>query len=308
MNRKVIAMLMIVCLALSSVAVAFAQSTGADMTAMDKLGATETVYYGSEQTGSLIDRTVKLEKDIYGAVNKDAIMDRIDRLYNYTNVSSPGSPSFLLKLNAAEWNLMHNVTTDPAKTRLENLEKTLSGSPYVGSFDMRITRLLHLAFTDGQVDVTQSSLAQDSLVKVKLLNQLSSKDSRAGDSFTFIASEDIFDNGVLIIPKGALGHGTVKAVDHAGNIGQDGKLLTSFDTLMGVDGTPIEVTLGDKAKQKTNTAAKVAGASVAGAILLGPIGLIGGAFVHGEDHVLTAGTELYIQTKSDTQLYGIRTK
>jgi hypothetical protein len=40
-------------------------------------------------------------------------------------------------------------------------------------------------------------------------------------------------------------------------------------------------------------------------VLLGPIGIIGGAFVHGKNIDLPEGTELYIQTKNDTTLYGL---
>ena len=50
-----------------------------------------------------------------------------------------------------------------------------------------------------------------------------------------------------------------------------------------------------------------AGASLAGIAVLGPVGIVAGAFVHGKDVRLPAGTELYIQTKADTTLYGVVT-
>ena len=51
--------------------------------------------------------------------------------------------------------------------------------------------------------------------------------------------------------------------------------------------------------------AMAAGASIAGMVLLGPIGIIGGAFVHGKNIDLPEGTEFYIQTSRDTVIYGI---
>ena len=53
--------------------------------------------------------------------------------------------------------------------------------------------------------------------------------------------------------------------------------------------------------------AMAAGASLAGMVLLGPIGIIGGVFIKGKNINLPAGTELYIQTKNETSLYGLST-
>ena len=53
--------------------------------------------------------------------------------------------------------------------------------------------------------------------------------------------------------------------------------------------------------------AMAAGASLAGMLLLGPIGIIGGVFVKGKNIDLPAGTELYIQTEKDESLYGVAT-
>ena len=50
-----------------------------------------------------------------------------------------------------------------------------------------------------------------------------------------------------------------------------------------------------------------AGASLAGMLVLGPIGIIGGAFVNGKNIDLPEGTELYIQTRNDEVIYAIPT-
>ena len=63
----------------------------------------------------------------------------------------------------------------------------------------------------------------------------------------------------------------------------------------------------EKAKKQMETVAMAAGASLAGIAVLGPVGIVAGAFVNGKNIDLKAGTELYIQTKADTTLYGIQT-
>jgi hypothetical protein len=306
MLRKIAAVVLFVCLSLTSAA--FAQGAGSDMTAFDKLSNMERIYYGTEQTGALVERTGRLERDIYGSVTKDPLMMKIDRLYNYTRITSLSNPSFVLKLNAVEWNLMHSITTQSGKNRIDNLEKTLTGNSEPGAFDARLNHLLKSAYSNNQIDVAEASVKQDSLIKIKLVTPLSSKDNRAGDSFTYVVGEDVFDNGILVIAQGACGQGTVRAVDHSGSFGRDAKLKLTFDTVEAVDGTVLATVLGDKAKAKTSSLATAAGASAAGMVILGPVGIIGGAFVHGHDVVMPADTELYIQQKNDAAVYGIKIK
>ena len=65
--------------------------------------------------------------------------------------------------------------------------------------------------------------------------------------------------------------------------------------------------MGEESKQEMQNMAMAAGASVAGMLLLGPIGIIGGAFVKGKNIDLPEGTELYIQTENEESLYGVAT-
>ncbi|HAK74612.1 MAG TPA: hypothetical protein DCP36_15610, partial [Sporomusaceae bacterium] len=63
-----------------------------------------------------------------------------------------------------------------------------------------------------------------------------------------------------------------------------------------------------KAKEETKSLAKAAGATVAGLIVLGPVGVVGGAFIRGKDVTIPAGAELYIQTKTEASVYGLKVK
>ena len=65
--------------------------------------------------------------------------------------------------------------------------------------------------------------------------------------------------------------------------------------------------IGEEAKKEMQHLAMAAGASLAGIAVLGPLGVVAGAFVHGKNVDLPAGTELYIQTKTDTTVYGVQT-
>ncbi len=307
MLRKLLICTMLVIFTVLSLAFA-APNTSQEMTVLDKTVAMEKIIYGAEQTGSLVERITKLEKDIYGQGSKEAIMARADKLYTYIKVNSAASPSFLVKLNAVEWSLSHEVTTQPAKPRIENIERTLVGNSTGGALDDRLTKLLKMAYSTGQPDVAGTTINKDTLVKIKIVSPLGSRTSRVGDEVVFQAAEDVYAGPVLVIPKGAQGIGKVEKVEQAKNFGRDAELKITFDSIDSVDGSTVSTFLGEKAKEETKSLAKAAGATVAGLAILGPIGVVGGAFVHGQEITIPAGTEMYIQTKTDTEVYGIQVK
>lgn len=283
----------------------FAQT--AELTIVDKTKAVEQVLYGTDQTGSLSERLTRLEKDIYGSESKEALMGKADKLYTYSKENTLTSPSLITRLNAVEWAISHNQTAVPAKQKLEQLEQLLIGAPAPGALDKRITKVSNIAFTQSP-EMSEVTLFQDTLVRIKMVTPLDTRQNREGDTFTFQASEDVYVNGVLVIAKGAVGEGKILKVQQARNFGRDAKLDLSFDTLQAFDGTEVQTFLGDKAKEETKSLAKAAGATVAGLIVLGPVGVVGGAFIHGKDVTIPAGAELYIQTKAEASVYGLKVK
>ena len=75
-KKKIVAIVTLVMLSLSMLAVpAMAQNTG-ELTVIGKLSVAERSIYGASQTGSLIDRITKLEQDLYGHETRDAVLPR----------------------------------------------------------------------------------------------------------------------------------------------------------------------------------------------------------------------------------------
>lgn len=304
MLRKITSLLVLTLLICSNMSWAFASVT-TEMAVVDKVVVAEKFFNGTEQTGALVERISKLEKDLWGKENTGSLVNRADKLYNYCLVTSEISPSFSIKMNAAEWSLTHGVTVQPIKTRIENLERVMIGNTSTGSYEERLSQLLKLAYTNGKPVVTKVTVNKDTLLKVKLVTPLNTRTSRSGDLVTFQVSEDMYVDGHLIIPKGAQGNGTVTKVESAKNFGRDAEIQIGFDTVVALDGSNIDTVLGEKAKMENKSLATAAGASVAGMVLLGPIGIVGGAFVHGKDIDIPAGAESYIQIKNQLELYGI---
>jgi len=279
-----------------------------DQTPLDKTATVEKLLYGSEQDGSLMDRIAKLEKDLFGIPGKEALMAKVDRIYTYVRESSPAAPSMVFKISSLEWSLTQSVSHGPLKPRLETLEKTVGGMVGIGSLDSRVSRLMSLTFSASKPQATQVTLNKDSLIKIRTITPLDSKLSKTGDAVDFEVMDDVYVSGMLVIAKGAKGTGKITKSEPAQNFGRDAKLEVSFDNVEAFDMTIVGTVLGDKAKEETRSLATAAGASVVGLILLGPIGVVGAAFVHGKNFTVPAGTQLYIQTQADVELVGLTVK
>jgi hypothetical protein len=307
MWRKFISLTILTLFICSNMGLVFANAVP-EKTVMDKVTAVEKFFYGTEMTGALVDRITTLEKDVYGKESKDPLLTKADTLYSSTYDNFIDQPSFLIKLNAIEWSLTHTVTVQPAKLRIENLERVLTGNIEAGSLNDRLMKLLKLAYANGEVVITNVTLSKDSLLKIKLTTPLDTRTSRQGDTVLFQAADDIYVDGHLVIPKGAQGKGTVNKVKGSKNFGRDAELQIGFDRVETIDGTAINTTLGEKAKEENKSLATAAGASLAGMVILGPVGIVGGAFVHGKEVTIPAGVEMYIQIKDETTSYGVQGK
>ena len=274
----------------------------------DQLSATEKAVYGTAQTGAIIDRINKLERDYYGSCKSNNLADRINNMYTQV-FNNNYSPSAIAQMNGVEWSLMHQVSMHPIGQRISDLETMLYGKPKEGTYYSRMLSLGSVAFGSSQqaIPLTHTLVPANTLIKIKLVTPLTSETMKAGDEVKYQIAEDVVYNGSMVFAAGGLGEGSVTSVTTAKNFGRDGKINVDFNQTQAFDGTMVDTFLGEKSKQEMKSEAMAAGASIAGMVILGPVGIIGGAFVKGKNINLPAGTELFIQTKSDITLYGVPT-
>ena len=305
MRKQLATLLLTFIFCFTTVVPAFAADSS--LPVADKISAMEKMLYGTEQTGSLIQRMDSLEDDVYGTLTSDSILNRVDNMYDYLEGSPEnGEASFATRLNVVEWKMNESMSGGPAKNRIEATEKLLYGQTQNGSLSGRLDGLLKLTgYGDGKVAVQQVTLPKDSVFKIAFTSELSTKMSRQGDVVRFKAADNLYVNDVLVLPKGATGIGEVKKVVQPGIFGKDGRIDINFTYIYGVDGTKIPVTVGELAKQKAESIAGAAGAAIGGMIILGPVGIVGGAFVKGNAVTIPVGCETFVQTAEDTSLQGV---
>ena len=301
--RKVCALFLTVMLLVSSVGMA---SAATPETVQAKLAAVEKDTYGTEQTGALLDRINKLEKDYDGSHRTGSMMARVDALYDeiYTNGSKP---SVLAQLNAIEWNIDHEVSMNSVEKRVADMEMTINGQTNEGTYKKRIQDLAAASFGTTDLPMVQINVPKNTLIKAALVDPVNTKNLKKGDAIRYKVAADVIVDGKLVFAKGEPGDGVVTKVKQARNFGRNAELEIDYKQTKSIDGTYVATFMGEEAKQEMKNLAMAAGASLAGIVILGPIGVIGGAFVKGKNIDLPEGTEFYIQTKDNTTMYGVAT-
>ncbi|WP_294159147.1 hypothetical protein [uncultured Selenomonas sp.] len=275
-------------------------------TVQAKLDMCETDTYGQPQTGAIMERINKLEKDYDGTHRTGSMMARTNAIYDsmYTNTSTP---SILAELNGIEWTIRHEVSATPVQTRITDMETEVSGKTSEGTYTKRIRALADFAFGANQLPIELTTVPANTLVKIALAEELTTKNVKKGDTVHFTVADDVIVDGRLIFAKGEPGTAVVEKVQQARNFGRNAKLELTDYKVKSMDGTIADAYVGEESEKEMKQLAMAAGASLAGIVLLGPIGIIGGAFVKGKDIDLPAGTEMYVQTSADESLFGVTT-
>jgi hypothetical protein len=129
-------------------------------------------------------------------------------------------------------------------------------------------------------------------VPLTFLAPVDSSTVKEGATIRFQVASDVLVGRTIVFLRGAPASGTVTDVSQPGIFGANARVHIAFVQATAVDGRPVRLSPLDITPQSItqvkNTGA-AAGSSVAGAILLGPVGLAAGALIHGNQVSLPAG-------------------
>ena len=271
---------------------------------LNKLAEAEEIIYGSFQEDAIINRIANLEKTIYDKKMTGSLIERSERIVNYV-LPTGDKPSLVFMINTLEWALTNNISNGQIHERLDRIEEMVFGQVQSGAMVDRIKRLLELSLPEGKIPVEKIVLPADTLMKIKLLDKISSLDSHVGDKVSFSIVNDIIVEGNMIIPANTRGYLRISSIDAAGKMGKDGDVKLSFSDIIAIDGSKIAVKIDEKSQNENRSKELAIGASVLGSIILGPVGLIAGFFVQGDEEEVPAGTELFVQTENSYEVYSL---
>lgn len=296
----------------AALAAALAQGVSAaePMTLTDRVDKLDTVVYGSVQNGPFLDRIGNLDTLIYGkSYTEQSLDNRMSDLYrDVVRGADTDQPSLSTRINTLEYYLTDEIKQDGLGDRTELLENTVWGKTKKGSLQLRVGEMEKAIYGDTHFELVPVTLPANTVFKISLNEDVSSKTNKVNDVVHFSVAEDVKVDDILVLPRGAQGSGVVTKVSRPKMFGQSGSLEISFNQVFSIDDEEIPTVLGPEAKEKLKMEAAAVGASVIGALALGPIGLVGGFFVKGKDVEIAAGSVLYIQTREDVTTRGMQQK
>ena len=276
----------------------------------------ETVIYGYVAKGGLIDRLAKVESDLFGRSLPGTIAERHAAILNFLEMGTDDQPSMMFKLGVAEWVVDKKIrASEPAAKRLEDLENNLTGSSRSGNpIVMRVESLLATLVMD-PVAAQAVTVPADTTFKVRFMDELSPATSKTGDYVRLELTNDLIVNQILVAPAGSLLVTEVRDVKRPRMFGIPGEVRLSFQELKPLGPQKIPVLVGKASEAAIKEARKTGNrgesgiigagaASVAGAVLLGPVGLVGGMFIRGNSIKIPVGAVTFVQTSGDCTVQG----
>ncbi|MBE3583531.1 MAG: hypothetical protein IMX01_05395 [Limnochordaceae bacterium] len=279
------------------------ENTVAPVTTLENV---EKALYGRIQEGSLVERLNRVETDLYGETKSGALITRIGTISSFLSGGSADQVSLALQTGAVEWMVFQQLSSDrPMIERIKNLEGALLGQQQGGPLVQRVEKLVSLVWPGGKLNLDKVNVPATTLVKVQLLAGVSSDAAEVGQTVPYKVVEDVRVGNRVVIPAGTLAQARVTEVQKAGPLGRAGRIVLDFGVMPAFDGTLIPLGVAKRATTENESLGLAAGASVAGILLLGPIGLVSGYFVQGKNVSIPSGTSFYVEVLQDTTALGL---
>jgi len=272
-----------------------------------KLSRLERYIYGDEQTGSSADRLRQIEEDLFGRNTGRKEAEKSAYLHDFVFKGSPANPSLDMKLSFLEWRLFNRTGEGNLETRLADIDRQVTGHVSMEPLAFRLEQQIHLVIENGMISLHQVTIPRGTEIKMRLKKDISSRNARKNDLIPMVLAHDVFvDNNILVMTNGGIVTSSVKSVRRGGRFGRTGYVNLDVTKIESMDSSELPIQIdaaGEKFDKKKIGMA--AGASTLGYLVLGPIGLAGGAFIKGGEVEIPAGTEISVRTTEDCKVIGV---
>jgi len=299
--KKLSSLLLVIIFICTSVLAQFSWAAEASQaTLLEDLSQIEMAIYGTASEKPLVERVEYLEKELVGRTLPGTITSRAKQLKEFIISGTPEEPSVIFKINASQWMLEEKNTSEPLIVKIENLENVLFGKTSDDFLAMRAETIFSVCFKEGKPQVENVLIPAGTLVPIRFLSTLNSKNNKTGETFDFEISENVFLDNKLIIPANSKGVGEITKAKKATILSRPGKLEIEFKSVSTLGGTSLSLILGEKAEEENKRLYLAVGAGILGLIILSsPVGLVFGALVPGKNVKIEEGSEMFLQVKED---------
>lgn len=174
---------------------------------------------------------------------------------------------------------------------------------------MKLSSKLIVLLLVGLLVISASAMAkpvtvpQGTQVALVFDQALSSKTAKVGQTVALHVKNDVSISKMTVLPAGTKVSGTISKVDKRQRYGINAQIRIALNPVKSTYGKMIYLEPIGKGKQIGGTQTeKAAGATVGGAVVLGPVGLIGGYFVPGKRVTIKAGDPLMTEVSKTVVL------
>lgn len=136
------------------------------------------------------------------------------------------------------------------------------------------------------------------VVMLEFLQDVSTRQAKKGDEIKLRVYTDVVVNGKALIRQDAPARGVVTEVKKPGPFGKRSRLLLRLEDVKDVNGNQVRL---DPYSSGGRYRPEGAGASGAGLLVLGPAGIVGGAFIKGSHITIKEGTRIQAKVAGESK-------
>jgi len=272
-----------------------------------KLSRLERYIYGEDLNGATADRLRQIEEDLFGRNTGRKEAEKAGYLHDFVFKGTPANPSLDMKLSFLEWRLFNRTGEGNLEARLADIDRQVTGHVSMEPLAFRLEQQIHLVIENGMISLHQVTIPRGTEIKMRLKKDISSRTAKKNDLIPMVLAHDVFiDNNILVMTNGGIVTSSVKSVRRGGRFGRTGYVNLDVTKIESMDSSelPIQIDAAGERFDKKKIG-MAAGASTLGYLVLGPIGLAGGAFIKGGEVEIPAGTEISVRTTEDCKVVGV---
>ena len=285
-----------------------ADTTTEPSSSMQMLERVEIIVYGEPNRGGLIERLNSVERELFGRDLPGSISERHSAILSFLEEGTETQPSMLFKMAVAEWIVGRTAQERRAIIRrVESMETELDGTMQYGRpLAMRVERLLASLVAE-QVTSREVIVPTATVLRAQFLEELRVATAQRGDRVAVALVNDLLVGNVLIAPKGSLIETIITNVRRPRAFGIPSDMQFDFRALLPLGPQRVPLTVGEASRRATGGEGALLGAgaaSIGGALLLGPVGLLGGGLIRGNAINIPQGTVVFLETSGDVRVTG----
>jgi hypothetical protein len=132
---------------------------------------------------------------------------------------------------------------------------------------------------------------------------LNSKTAKVGKTVRLHVKNDVFVDGQKVIRRNEKVKGVISKVSKRKHYGINAEMRIALQPVKSVTGKMVPLEATSKGQQVSGQkSGQAAGATVGGAAVFGPVGLVGGYFISGKEAKIKVGDTLVTETPKDVVL------